>query len=252
MPTTPDGPKILSRSWTRLVASSLVLLCGGAQAQSTQTPPAADRRVEYQIDAVRLSVPLAFHDPQRWSDPPKGNNFRRFPNALDVVLMWPKLADATDPAAQRCLEPGMRMLCRDAVDISVTVRSPQAEQVDQNLKRAANPAVVGTLYGFEVSRQTAPIAGPAGRFQRVYLKAVGPDIGDPGKIEGYCGGGWREAPPETLPEIERQLLSCLFHWYWQDNIRVTIRTFAQGFVRWKELYARVEGLLREWQRAAVP
>lgn len=245
-----EGPWSRRRAPMALVASLLALLGGGAQAQPTQAPPPADRRVEYQIDALRLSVPLAFHQPIEWSDPPKGNPFRPFPNALQFVLMWPNLTDATDPVSQRCIEPGMRLLCRDAVDVSVFVASPLADQTRQTLKAGARPAVVGMLHGFEVSRQTVPGSGANARYAKVYLKPAAPGMGDPEKIEGECGGSWQGTTPESLPEIERQLLTCVFYWQATDKVRVSILTFAQGFTRWKELYARVEGLLREWQRAA--
>lgn len=244
MPRRPDG-MTRSRTWTYLVASSIALLCGGAQAQPTQPPPAADRRVEYQIDTMRLSVPLRFHHPLDWGDPPKGDAFRPYPDKLAFVLMWPKLTDATDPESRRCIDQGG---CRNVVDVTVQVREPLTEDRLKERRLAARPAVVGTLHGFEVSRQT--VSGSS-RFTVVYLKVVGPDMGDPEKVEGVCDGSWQGAVPGTLPEIERQIEGCRFYWYPTDKAEVFVATSAQGFFRWKELYARVSGLLREWRRVAT-
>ena len=223
---------------------------GGLHAQPVLPPP-PDRQIEYQIEGLRLSVPLKLHPPRQWDDPPKGNAFRPYPNALDVMLMWPNLSDATAPESQRCIERVMMGACRDAIPISIHGRSEFGDQVRRSEMMAAKPAIVGILHGFEVSRRTTPIP-PESRFRtaNAYLRIVDPDMGDPAKIEGSCGGLWRETVPETLPEIERQMLICLFRYQLTDKIVVSISTFGHGLAHWKQLYARLGGLLQEWQRAA--
>lgn len=235
------------------VLSSFLLasVIGGAVAQPVQPAPSPDQRIEYKIDTLRLSVPLAYHPPRTWVDPPAGNRFRPYPDSLEFVLMWPDLSDASSPEHQRCVERLMMGACRDLVTIWVNMRSPQGDERRQIFKDSARPAKVGLAHGFEVSRRTAPIdPRSTERKGRVYLRIVGSDMGDPVKIEGICDGLWPSAAPETLAEIERQLLSCTFYYNLSDSVSITIHTFPQGFARWRDLYGRIEGLLQEWQRAA--